>query len=158
MYFKTKFTYKYTSIFFILCDYKSVTRIPIRIISLIIVLLHSFIYLICIAIKLRFYLLKYCQQSGFRVWICSLKVRYDTWSLNLIFMRLSIDSLLCFEIFLTLGHANQANTRNRDNICTQRNLFKILLYQPKIRLYLPFFQLIWNQTDVSLVPNQSEKS
>ena len=45
------------SIFLIFWDFKSVTRMPIWIISLIIVSLNSFIYLICIAIELKFYLL-----------------------------------------------------------------------------------------------------
>ena len=40
--------------------------------------------------------------------------------------------------------------------CTQKNLFKILLNQPEISLYLAFFRLIWIQTDVCLVPIQSE--
>ena len=40
---------------------------------------------------------------------------------------------------------------------TQRKLFEILLKQTEIRLYqFIIFRLIWNQTDVRLVPNQSE--
>ena len=38
---------------------------------------------------------------------------------------------------------------------TQRTIFEILLIQPEIRLYLPLFRLIWNQTAVRLVQNQS---
>ena len=38
---------------------------------------------------------------------------------------------------------------------TQRNLCEILLNQTETRL-VTIFQLIWNQTDVRLVPNQSE--
>ena len=33
---------------------------------------------------------------------------------------------------------------------TQINIFEILLNQPKIRLYLPFFRLIWIQTNIRL--------
>ena len=53
-YIKTKFTYNCISIFIILWDFKSKTRIPTWIISLIIVSLNLFINLACIAIALRF--------------------------------------------------------------------------------------------------------
>ena len=46
---------------------------------------------------------------------------------------------------------------NKQCMHTQRNLFKILLNQTEIRWYLPLQWLIWNQTDVCLVLNQSEK-
>ena len=38
----------------------------------------------------------------------------------------------------------------------RENLFKILLNQTAIRLYLPFSDRFWNQTDFCLVPNQLE--
>ena len=37
---------------------------------------------------------------------------------------------------------------------TQRNLFEILLNQTEIRLYLPFYRFICNQTDARFIPNQ----
>ena len=39
---------------------------------------------------------------------------------------------------------------------TQRYILEILLNQTEIRLYLPIFQMIYNQEDIRLVPNQSE--
>ena len=53
--------------FFMFSDLRTVTRIPIWNISL-----NLFIYLIYIAIELRFYRLIYFQHLESRIWLCSL--------------------------------------------------------------------------------------
>ena len=79
-YIETKFPYKYIGIFFIFWNFESVTRIPIWIISLTIVWLNLFIYLICIAKELRFYLLLHFQHFESR--ILNVLTRSSDWIFN----------------------------------------------------------------------------
>ena len=59
--------------FIIFWDFRSLARIQIVIISLIMVSLNLiFIFTICIAIELRFYLLIHFKHLEFHIWICSL--------------------------------------------------------------------------------------
>ena len=58
----------------------------------------------------------------------------------------------------TSFHKKQTYNSPDEGSHTRRNLFGILFNQTEIRLYNVYtsFRLIWNQTDVSLVPNQPE--
>ena len=79
-------------------------------------------------------------------------------------LELSLENI---SVFINLFKSSTQVAILTDNECmygldihadvgTHRNHFEILFNQTKIRFLFTIFWLIWNQTDVRLVPNQPE--